>query len=367
MAGVAGGIADRLGVNPVYVRAAFVVLAFVWGLGGVVYLGLWAATIDQYGTSPSLVSEPSDRQVFGLGLGFFGLLLFVRSVLPWPGDRVMWPVLFTGLLTAVALDRWTDVSKLTSPEHQRARLFFGGIFVVGGIALLGDFDPALVAPSLLAMTLTAAGFLIAFGPWLYRAMADLSKERAEVIRRRQREEMASHLHDSVLQTLAMIQRTDDPKRIVTLARAQERELRRWLFESEWEGSSDSIAGAIQRTADKVEADYNVAVEVVHVGDCELDDKLRALASAGTEAIVNAAKHAGVDRVSVFLEVGEEEIELFVTDQGKGFDQEAVPADRRGITDSIVRRIERHGGSVEIESAVGSGTEIQITMPRKSTP
>lgn len=365
-AGVASGIADRLGVHPVYVRAAFVVLTFVWGVGVLVYLGVWAATIDQSGVSQPLVDRPGDRQLVGLGVAFVGVLVMLRNLLPWPGDRLMWPVLGIGILAAVALDRWTDVARLTSPERQKTRLVLGAVLAFGGLALLGDFDPALLAPALLAMVLAAAGLAIAFGPWLYRAVSDLAQERAERIRQRQREEMASHLHDSVLQTLAMIQRTDDPKRIVTLARAQERELRRWLFESEADPGADSFAGAVQTAAAKVEADFDVVVEVVTVGDCELDDHLRALAAAGSEAIVNAAKHAGVDRVSVFLEVSDSDVELFVSDQGAGFDLDDIAADRRGITDSITRRVERHGGKAEIESVVGSGTEVQLTMPRMAS-
>ena len=174
--------------------------------------------------------------------------------------------------------------------------------------------------------------------------------------------MASHLHDSVLQTLAMIQRTDDPKRIATLARAQERALRRWLFDSEADVTSGTVAGGLQAQADRIESDFDVAVEVVTVGDATLDDRSRALVAAAGEAMTNAARHAGVERISVFLEVLADRVDVFVSDQGQGFDREAIPADRRGVSESIVKRVERQGGTVEIESKVGEGTEVHLSVP-----
>ncbi len=361
IAGVAGGIADRLGIPAMYVRAAFVILSLVWGLGAFLYAGAWGATIDRVGRSVPLSDHVSSRQIFGLGVSLFGLLLFLRGVLPWPGDDLVWPVAIVVMAGAVIAERKLDILKLADPRYARARIVVGAGFVLGGLVLLGDLDPALVAPGLVAALLTVAGMAIAAGPWLYKAIDDLARERRERIRQEERADMAAHLHDSVLQTLAMIQRTDDPKRVATLARAQERELRRWLFESEADASAESLAGAVRAAADRVESDFDVAVEVVTVGDVPLDDSMRALAGAAGEAITNAAKHSGADRVSVFIEVGESQVELFVTDQGKGFDPTTVPDHRRGLSESIVRRVERHGGTAQVESEAGGGTEIHLRM------
>ncbi len=178
--------------------------------------------------------------------------------------------------------------------------------------------------------------------------------------------MASHLHDSVLQTLALIQRSDDPKRMVTLARGQERELRKWLFESAPTAGLDRLSSAIQVVADRVEADFDIPVEVIGVGDIELDDSMRALVGATGEALTNAAKHSGALKISVYHEVTPDAVEVFVTDQGKGFDAGAVAADRHGVSESIIARMKRHGGAATIMSEPGEGTEVALTMTRAET-
>jgi len=175
--------------------------------------------------------------------------------------------------------------------------------------------------------------------------------------------MAAHLHDSVLQSLALIQRTDDPKRMVTLARAQERDLRGWLYDPE-ASDAESLRGALQAAATRVEEAHDVPVSVVVVGDGELlaDNRL-ALVGAATEAMMNAAQHSGADRVSVFAEASGDTIEVFVTDQGSGFDVGSVTEDRKGISESIRGRMNRHGGTAEIETSLGTGTEVHLTMTR----
>ena len=173
--------------------------------------------------------------------------------------------------------------------------------------------------------------------------------------------MAAHLHDSVLQTLALIQRTDDPKKMVTLARSQERELRSWLFD---EAASDTqtLRGALAEAANRVEQAHDVPVSVVVVGESELPgDRRAALVGAATEAMMNAAKHSGAHRVSVFAEAKDGTVDVFVTDQGSGFDPDEVDSDRKGVAESIRGRMQRHGGSAIIDSEVGVGTEIHLTM------
>jgi len=180
--------------------------------------------------------------------------------------------------------------------------------------------------------------------------------------------MAAAIHDSVLQTLALIQRSSrDPGEVTRLARAQERELRAWLFEARPPGSFDAsqvttLAQGVAAVESEVEESHRVAVESVVVGDCALSDELRALLGAGREAAVNAAAWSGAPTVSLFAEVEPTRVSLFVRDRGKGFDPAGVPGDRRGISDSICARMARHGGTAHIRSIVGEGTEVELVMP-----
>ena len=176
--------------------------------------------------------------------------------------------------------------------------------------------------------------------------------------------MAAHLHDSVLQSLALIQRAKEPREMVSLARTQERELRAWLY-----GRAPSIRGvrlrdAIDAMAGRIERHHQVNVEAVVVGDAELDDDLRALVSACNEATLNAARHSGVPEVSVFVEIEDSQVTAFIRDQGAGFDPDAVPDDRRGIAESIISRMQRHDGSAEVQSRQGAGTEVVLRLPRR---
>jgi len=199
-----------------------------------------------------------------------------------------------------------------------------------------------------------------------RLVRQLGDERRERIRSEERADMAAHLHDSVLQTLALIQRhADAPQQARSLARRQERELRAWLYESRrsspGDTDPDSLAAALDRVTDEVEADHGVAVDVVVVGDCRVDEHVDALVAAVREAVLNAAKHSDAAEVSVYAEVADGRVEAFVRDRGRGFDPAAVNGDRRGITHSIVRRMARHGGRAEVHSTPGEGTEVTFEL------
>lgn len=369
VAGVAGGVADWLGVEAVYVRAAFCALSLVWGAGVVLYLAIWGATLDRVSDGPSRRVDTEHR--VGLLVAFLGGLLLLRGVGLWPGDAVVWPGTAVLLGLAFLLDRREidpreAMGWLLRPTdgHRSGRTVVGIGLLVVGLGILGSGAVPELGTVFLAVAVTGAGLTLLFGPWVWRLAQDLGRERRERIRQEERAEMAAHLHDSVLQTLALIQRTDDPRRMVTLARAQERELRRWLFESAPEAGAETLSSALRSAAERAEADHDVPVEVVTVGDAHLDERLRALAAAAGEAITNAASHSGAGRVSVFCEVTDEAVEVFVVDQGKGFDPEAVADDRRGIRDSIVGRVERHGGQVSVDSEPGEGTEVALRMTRE---
>jgi len=366
IAGVAGGIADALGVRDGYVRAAFVTLMTVWGIGGVVYLLFWIVTFDR--VEDRSIKPVESSQTAGLGIAFLGLLLLLGAVGLWPNAVL---VLTSGALsfgTAALTDPSSPgpLAALINPGAKRVskvRLVLGGVLLIAGIVMFATavgriFEFGVV---FLAVFLTGLGIFIAFGPWVRRLITDLSTERSERIRQEERAEVAAHLHDSVLQTLALIQRSDDPQRMAILARHQESELRDWLYGTAPLDGVDLVSTALKRAAARVEEDFQIPVDVVTVGDHRIDEQTKALVAAATEAMVNAAKHSGVDRMSLFLEVEGNSLDLIVTDQGKGFDPNSVPEDRKGISESIRSRVERVGGQVDIESEPGEGTEVILRL------
>jgi len=190
---------------------------------------------------------------------------------------------------------------------------------------------------------------------------DLAAERRERMRSQERADVAAHLHDSVLQTLALLQQnSSDPALVATLARRQERDLRSWLYGAE-EPSGDSLAATLREAAAEVEEAHHVAVEVVTVGDVPITPAVAALARAAREAMVNAAKHAQVARVDVYAETGGRHLDVYVRDRGVGFDVDAVASDRLGVRESIVGRMKRHGGSATVRSTAGEGTEVHLSV------
>jgi signal transduction histidine kinase len=216
--------------------------------------------------------------------------------------------------------------------------------------------------------LIIAAIVVVLGPWWLNIARDLVAERQARARAEERADMAARVHDSVLQTLALIQlKADSPQQVVQLARAQERELRSWLFGGRAPGSLEhqatTLAAGVRLIQQEVEAQHGVAVEAVTVGDCPLGEDLGALLAAAREATVNAVKWSGAEVVSVFAEVEPAEVSLFVRDRGRGFDPAAVPGDRKGLAESIRARMARHGGSATVRSSLGEGTEVSLRMPR----
>ncbi len=249
------------------------------------------------------------------------------------------------------------------------RALLAALLLVGGLTTLlsGHHRSAVLRP-LGGVALVIAGIVVLLGPWWLRIARDLVLERQARARAEGRADMAAQLHDSVLQTLALIQRrADDPQRVIQLARAQERELRSWLFDGRVPGSMGeaglTLADGVRLIQQEVEAQHGIAVEAVTVGDCDLDDDLTALLAAAREATVNAGKWSGADVVSLFAEVEPTEVSLFVRDRGRGFDPDAVPGDRKGLAESVCARMARRGGSAIVRSIPGEGTEVSLTMPR----
>ena len=246
-----------------------------------------------------------------------------------------------------------------------AQVVVGVLLVAAGAGLyLTADDSADPRRGLVALAAVLAGLSLMGGPWWWRLSRELAAERRERIRTQERDEVAAHIHDSVLQTLALIQRNSgQPRMVASLARQQERELRAWLYGDAEPKPDQSVAAAIQRVSDEIEDMHGIPVETVEVGDCPADERLAALVQSSREAMANAARHSGADAVSVYLEVEPHQVTVFVRDRGCGFDPEQVPAHRRGIAESIMGRMARHGGKAAIRSRRNEGTEVELVMPR----
>ncbi len=403
-AGVAAGISRRTGIDVTYVRIAFVLLSLVSGIGLAVYVISWLL-LPLDGEDSSIIARAvSDRRGLVLAVALvpaFAVALLVASVLHVAYvDTFAWAVFLSAAGIVLV---WRDAS----PEEvawlreaadpvvhmgQRSRRIFlarvavGLLLVLGGVALIvlagssapvlrhGQAVPAhsgsgLVGP-VTGVLLVLAGIVVLFGPWWLRLGRDLVAERQARIRAEDRADMAARVHDSVLQTLALIQRSaDQPGKVVQLARAQERELRQWLFEGKAPGAiaegATTLAEGVGLIAREMEEAHGVSVEVVTVGNCPLNDDLRAMLEAGREATVNAAKWSGAPVISLFAEAEPRRVSLFVRDRGKGFDPDLVAEDRKGIAESIRARMARHGGSAVLRSVAGEGTEVELSMPRPS--
>jgi signal transduction histidine kinase len=264
------------------------------------------------------------------------------------------------------LSQATDSRILAGVALGLAQVVVGALLVAAGAGLyLTAEDGVGARRALVAAAAVCAGLALIAGPWWWRLSHDLASERRERIRAQERDEVAAHIHDSVLQTLALIQRNcAEPKTVATLARQQERELRAWLYGSPSQPSADeSVAAALQRVSDEVEDLHGVTVETVQVGDCPLDERLSAIVQSSREALSNAARHSGAKSLSAFLEIEPHQVTVFVRDRGCGFDPENIPGDRRGIAESIMGRMHRYGGKAAVRSTPGEGTEVELVMPR----
>ncbi|GAA4754234.1 ATP-binding protein [Actinomycetospora chibensis] len=392
IAGVTGGVADHLGVDVLRVRLVFVLLVAASGAGFLAYAALWLfCPIEPRGVRREL--PPNERRQ-GLGLATLGVgLAFVLSALG--GELSGWVTVPLGVVLAGVALVWREADTGTgvaAGATRRARwlggklglvrALAGALLVTAGIAafLLGNIDLGQVQFGLLAALATLAGVVVLTVPWWLRLVRELGTERTERIRGQARADIAAHLHDSVLQTLALIQKQagEDAsgREVRRLARSQERELRAWLYGPPGgdtghpaAATDATLAATLAAAAGEVEDDYGVRVAPVVVGDAPLDPDTAALVAAAREAMVNAAKHAGVDEIDVYAEVETETVEIFVRDRGCGFDPAAVPDDRRGLAGSITDRMARHGGKVQLRSTPGAGTEVGLVLPRarRGTP
>ena len=390
--GVAAGLSARYGWDVTVIRTLFVLAGLVSGLGAAPYVLAWLLVPAQGESRPIATTAATDRrgivQAAALASVVVVMLVLLSSVVTTGLGPLGWPLVITvpGLLLIwrnapaaeqSALQRFTQPVIGMADGSARSRLAFrmvlAAVLAGGGLGILltlGHKRQLLLPAGGLALVLAA--FVVALGPWWLRVARDLVLERQARARAEERADMASRVHDSVLQTLALIQRrADDPQQVVALARAQERELRSWLFDGRAPGSIEgadlTLGAGVRQIQQDIEARHGIAVEVVLVGDCELDEDLRALLAAGREATVNSAKWSGAPVVSVFAEVEPGAVSLYVRDRGQGFDPELVPADRKGLAQSVHARMARRGGTASVRTAPGEGTEVSLRMPRSPAP
>ena len=345
IAGVCAGIAQTLAVDVTLVRLVFALLALAGGAGIVLYLALWAwARVERAWLAGVLALVAgglllsalglSDQSVVGIALIAAGLALAWRQGGSFRADA---PLSYGGLALAA----------------------------VGAVALLSGGG---TSASLLAPGAVAGALLLIAGPWVWRLALDRDAERTARIRSEERSDVAARVHDSVLQTLALIQRhAQEPRRVASLARRQERELRGWLYGDQPVGDdSASLMAALSAAAGDVEELHGVRVELASAGDCPVDGAMGAVVLAAREAMTNAAKFAGVEEIDVYAEVTDDAVSVFVRDRGAGFDRAAVPADRRGLVESIEGRMERAGGRATVVTSPGEGTEVELHLPRRAS-
>jgi signal transduction histidine kinase/phage shock protein PspC (stress-responsive transcriptional regulator) len=363
VAGVAGGWADRWAVEPTVVRTALGLLSLVGGLGVVLYgLGALASTPPMPVAPPTPMRRDRRREL-AIAAGTAAVLVLARAIGLWPGDAIMVPATLVAAGVAVAWTPRRGAGRLAPGVVRVLQVVAGAALLIAGVASLADRTGGLasVGASAGAIAVVVGGLAMFAAPAIGRLLRTLDDERATRIREDERARVAAHLHDSVLQTLALIQKNaGDEHQVARLARSQERELRAWMFETTTPDST--LSAALKAAAADVEDAHGVPVELVTVGDTPMDDTLRALVDATREAIVNAAKHAGAPTVDVYAEVAPSGVAVFVRDRGRGFDPDEVAPDRLGVRRSIVDRMARHGGRAEVRSSPGQGTEVRLEVP-----
>jgi signal transduction histidine kinase/phage shock protein PspC (stress-responsive transcriptional regulator) len=391
VAGVAGGLADHLTISVLWVRVAFAVLAAFGGAGVMAYGLLWVfvpqARNEPKPTEVSAREKQQARGLLAMGIGLsVGVGALSGLVNGWVASGLVVTLVGAALVWREADEqqrrRWKGsgvVGAVVGSGGRSAlfRVLTGAVLVITGIVVFLARSVALdqMQFALLAVIAALVGVAVLTVPFWLRLVRDLGEERTQRIRTEERAEIAAHLHDSVLQTLALIQKqAEAPREVLRLARGQERQLRGWLYGPSGYGGGDRppadggpapevLADAIARACGEVEDTFAIKVQHVVVGDCPLDERLTGLVYAAREATVNAAKHAEVGEVSVYAEVEPDAVEIFVRDRGKGFDPDAVPEDRHGLADSIRGRMERNGGELRLRTAPGEGTEVHLRMPR----
>ena len=394
LGGVAAGLAVRLGVRVSVVRLLWLLAVLLGGLGLVAYMAAWVLVVrrgEDEAIAQRVLGEARDRRAVGAAAVVVGVsLVAVAAATHRVAGGILWPVLPSalggllvwrgasvgerrGLQTSISLPL-VRVAGSRGWGARALRVGVGAAAVVVGLNVLassnqssgtrfGPVGQSSLLGALIGLVVMGAGLLILLTPWWVHTVRELAEERRARHRAQARADVADHLHDSVLQMLALIQRAaDDPAEVTRLARKTERELRGWLF-GESPADGESFASRVRALQHEVEGDYAVRVEVVSVGDGPLDDGLVAMLAAAREAVINAAKWSGAPEIRIYAEVSATEAALYVRDRGRGFDPAAVGADHHGVAHSIIERLTRVGGEARVRSAPGEGTEVALELRR----
>jgi len=391
LGGVCAGLAVRLGVRERTIRILFALGVLLYGAGLLLYVACWLF-LTRVGESASIADRLSQKRRALLvavwsSIVVIAILVATRSLALQGTAGFVWSVLLSaiGLMFVwrgasgeerTHIEAILDASPVVGGAKARGRkalllrVLPGVVLVVVALNILSNVGGAWGAavPAVVGAAILVGGLLILLAPWWLENVRDLTKERRARVRMEERTALIAHVHDSVLQTLTLIERAAGSEAdVVRLARSQERELRRWLFDPDaldaTHRATETLASMLATIQHDVERDYNTPVELVTVRDCPVNDDVLALVGAAREACVNAAKWSGAASVSVYAEVEASSVSVFVRDTGHGFNPDAVAPDRQGIKVSIRDRVNQHGGSVTIKTATGSGTEVQLVMAR----
>jgi len=395
LGGVCAGIACRLGVRPRTIRVVAACMCLFFGAGLLIYTLLWLC-VRRDGETESIARRfEHQRRASSLVLWILVVVLAILVGVSILQLRAITPFAWSVLLSSVGL---IAIWRTSSPDERRHiddvsqsapvlgvasargwrsvvwRVIPATVLIIVGLQILnhvGGFWSGAV-PALLGGIIFIVGALVMFAPWWLQNVRDLSSERRSRVRAEERAALVAHVHDSVLQTLTLIERSsNDPNEVLRLARAQERDLRAWLFAPDLigvsKGDASTFAEQLHVLQNDVERDYGVRIELVIVGDCLADQRISDIVAAAREAAVNAARWSGIDHLSVYGEVEADEISMFVRDTGNGFDLDAVAADRKGLTHSIHERVRQAGGTSTIRSTPGEGTEVSIILQRVASP
>jgi len=404
IAGVAAGLADHLGISVTAVRIALVLTTIPFGAGLVVYVFLWATMREVGDVDPAVAAAttpgvpaaavPGGDPAAGSVTPGNGHHVDLASLRTWlrSGNQAVLITLLGVAALALAGALWLGSAGFNVHAEvilPLVAIVIGAIFfwsqlddtdaigarrpvrwiwlVVGlGLTILGLVGLLVRGTDLTELWQVAGAVLAALvgvavlcAPWMLRLWSNLRLEQAARIRATERADIAAHLHDSVLQTLALIQRqSSDATTVARLARAQERQLRSYLYDED--ARAGTLGAALTAALGEVEDLHGVPVQLVVTGDRQLDEHLDALVKAIREAAWNAVRH-GSPPVSAYVEVGPDAVEAFVRDHGSGFDLDDVPDDRAGVRESIIGRMERHGGTARIRHRA-DGTEIELRLP-----
>lgn len=399
LAGVCGGLAEHLRLPVTAVRIGMLVFVLLGGAGALFYAWLWV-TVPLEGrtdgivplrralTKPALGADrdpdfeparehspeaaaahlsirrwPVAELLLGVCLLLVGVLLVLQQT---TGVELRLTTILPGLAVLVGVGlTWWQVADRNRPEQKQLPRVLGALALVavGVLTFFLSSDAPNMWTVIAASLAVLGGVALAIAPWLLRLNRELIAERAGREREAERSEIAAHLHDSVLQTLALIQQRSEPgSEVARLARGQERELREWLFRSGDGGSGaprGTVADELQAHAALLEHDFAVRFETVGVGAEVVVPE--PIVAAAREAMLNAARHAG-GQVTVYAEVTPGRVSIDVTDRGVGLNLDTLPDGRMGVRESILGRMARAGGTATIVPGPGGkGTSVRLSM------